>query len=134
MRRLYQAAATKLGRELGQAELAREMNTSSQAVKNWETRGLSKEAALTAQERFGVDANQLLGNSNSFQQSHQAPHKAKEPQPWDWPFAEVTTSDWATLMPDEKRHVENGIKMMLKARDAPSKQSAPAYTITTRTG
>lgn len=135
MRRLYQAAKTKLGHAPGPSELARELETSAQVVKHWEARGISKDGALIAQARFGIDANQLLTNDRFAPPPPKPSHKASEPQPWDWPFAEVTTSDWATLRADEKSYVESGIKMMIKARDAPPKQTSPeSYTIATRTG
>ena len=58
MERAY-AAAIRLGL-IGpvrrQSALARLLNTSSQAVKNWEERGPSKEFRLTLQSRFGINA------------------------------------------------------------------------------
>jgi hypothetical protein len=55
MTRLY-AAAKKLTGISGQSELARALNTSPQVVKNWETRGVSKQGMLMAQRSIGVSA------------------------------------------------------------------------------
>lgn len=137
MEKLYRSAATKLGRELGQTELARELGKSPQVVKNWESRGISKQGALLAQSKFGCDANQLRGDAidANYAKNHGLPPtRAHEPQPWDWPFASISPSEWATLRANEKLHVEAGIKMLVRARDDPSKQEKPAsYTIATGT-
>jgi phage repressor protein C with HTH and peptisase S24 domain len=59
MRRLYSAA--KALRDIGsQAELARSLNTTSQRVKNWESRGLSKRGATEAEGVLGVSPLWLL--------------------------------------------------------------------------
>jgi len=58
MQRLY-ALATAVKGSVTQSSLARELNTSSQRVKNWEARGLSREGAMTAGELFGVNPNWL---------------------------------------------------------------------------
>lgn len=58
MERVY-AVATRLGLigpVLRQSAFARLLNTSSQAVKNWEDRGPSKDIRLTLQSRFGINA------------------------------------------------------------------------------
>jgi phage repressor protein C with HTH and peptisase S24 domain len=60
--RLYQAAAT-LG-DTTPAQIARRLNTSVQSVGNWASRGISKEAALAAQNTYGFDANWLLGEND----------------------------------------------------------------------
>ncbi|ULJ60807.1 LexA family protein [Wielerella bovis] len=54
--RLY-LAAKELNREINsQASLARALNTSSQVIKNWESRGISHQGALKAQQMLGISA------------------------------------------------------------------------------
>lgn len=55
MERLYEAAKTLKG-ITGQSELARALNASPQTVKNWESRGVSREGMLTAQRIIGCSA------------------------------------------------------------------------------
>lgn len=55
-KRLYEAA----GRPSGSTELARLMETTPQAVTNWEKRGVSKEAALSAEVLFDCSPRWLL--------------------------------------------------------------------------
>lgn len=62
MQRLYQATATA-GTNLLQAELARRLNTSSQVVNNWESRGISQKGANHAQAEFGVSATWILNGT-----------------------------------------------------------------------
>lgn len=57
--RLYQAA--KQIRDItGQSAVARLLNESPQTVKNWETRGVSRSGAMTAEAALGVRAAWLL--------------------------------------------------------------------------
>lgn len=58
MERLYQAARELKGIKT-QAELARALNQSSQTVKNWESRGMSKAGMLKAQADIGCSATWL---------------------------------------------------------------------------
>ena len=53
MERLY-AAAKELHGIDKQAEIARMLNASSQTVKNWETRGISKQGLLDIQRIMGI--------------------------------------------------------------------------------
>lgn len=53
--RLYKAARD-LGNTFGQSAVAKKLNESPQTVKNWETRGISAEGAITAEELFGCRA------------------------------------------------------------------------------
>jgi phage repressor protein C with HTH and peptisase S24 domain len=63
-KRLYEAAQELLGIS-GQSELARALGESPQTVKNWETRGLSKNGLLTAQRVIGCSADWLeFGRGN----------------------------------------------------------------------
>ena len=55
MERLY-AAAEKLKGIKGQSRLARLLNASPQTVKNWESRGISKQGMLEAQRAIGCSA------------------------------------------------------------------------------
>lgn len=54
-KRLYEAARALKG-ITGQSELARALNTSPQTVKNWETRGVSKQGMLAAEHALGCSA------------------------------------------------------------------------------
>ncbi|PIT10707.1 hypothetical protein BGI40_01595 [Snodgrassella communis] len=56
--RLYQAAK-KLKGLINPSQIARALNTSPQTVKNWESRGMSKEGLLKAQHVIGVSAHWL---------------------------------------------------------------------------
>jgi len=58
MERLYQAARELKGIK-SQAELARALNQSSQTVKNWESRGMSKAGLVKAQADIGCSATWL---------------------------------------------------------------------------
>ncbi len=55
MKRLYEAAKELKG-ITGQSELARAMNASPQTVKNWESRGVSKQGILDAEKEIGCSA------------------------------------------------------------------------------
>ena len=56
--RLYQAARELKGLK-NISQIARAFNTSPQTVKNWESRGMSKEGLLKAQKIIGVSAHWL---------------------------------------------------------------------------
>lgn len=58
MERLY-LAARELRKVQGQSELARTLNTSSQTIHNWESRGVSKQGMLLAQRIVGCSASWL---------------------------------------------------------------------------
>lgn len=58
MKRLYDAALEMRG-IASQAELARALNTSSQTINNWESRGISKQGLLSAQRDLGISASWL---------------------------------------------------------------------------
>lgn len=59
MARLYQAAR-ELKDVVGQSAVGRLLNASPQTIKNWETRGVSKTGAITAQEIVGCTATWVL--------------------------------------------------------------------------
>lgn len=64
MKRLYEAArAATDGRVATQAEIARALNTSSQRIKNWETRGISQLGANQAQSALGVSSAFILNGT-----------------------------------------------------------------------
>lgn len=54
------SAVLRLRQAQGVAAIAREVQQSAQAVKNWESRGVSAEGALLAQELLGVSAVWIL--------------------------------------------------------------------------
>lgn len=57
--RLYAAALAALGVS-GQSALARKLNESPQVLKNWESRGVSKQGALKVAPMLGIDVSWLL--------------------------------------------------------------------------
>lgn len=132
MARLYQfvAEAHQLS---GQSALARKLGETPQTVKNWEgTRGISEGGALKAQLMFGCNANWLLGRSDT----NTAPAQpgavliaADHNGGWQWPFWSVSPKDYALLTPEEREHIEKGIKFMVQNRGQPEKQLAPANKI-----
>lgn len=68
MTRLYAAFAevVRAGNpraKIGQSALARKLHTSPQAVKNWETRGISQRGAQDAQRILGVNATWILNGT-----------------------------------------------------------------------
>lgn len=64
MARLYRAVDL-LHDVRGQSALAREMNTSPQRIKNWESRGISQTGANEAQAQLGINATWLLTGDGS---------------------------------------------------------------------
>lgn len=105
----------------GQSNLAREMNAAPQVINNWEARGISEKGALQAQARFGCDANWLLGTPlmRYRQQRMDKPHIASEvTRPWAWPFKKINPLEWSTLDEDQKKHIEDGVAMLLRSRHA----------------
>ncbi len=58
MSRLYQAVERLTGVK-GQSAVARAMNESPQVLKNWESRGISSNGLIKAQELFGINPNWL---------------------------------------------------------------------------
>lgn len=58
MTRLYEAVERLTGIK-GQSAVARELNESPQTLRNWETRGVSSQGQIKAQELFGINPNWL---------------------------------------------------------------------------
>lgn len=58
-KRLYQAAL-EIHNQSGQSAVARLLNESPQTVKNWESRGVSKQGAIKIEQQLGVRASWLL--------------------------------------------------------------------------
>lgn len=71
MRRLYEAARAIKGISIP-AELARTLNQSSQTLKNWEGRGISKGGMLLAQKVIGCRAEWLEHGTGAMEASPQA--------------------------------------------------------------
>lgn len=78
--RLYQAAK-ELRNVVGQTNVANLLNKSPQVVKNWETRGVSKEGSLLAETVMGVRATWILGESVEMLtgETSQSPHRLTHP-------------------------------------------------------
>lgn len=60
MKRLQEVAKTDRN-----SEIASDLNVGASTVTNWSNRGVSKEGALAAAEKYQVDANYILNGSNS---------------------------------------------------------------------
>jgi hypothetical protein len=65
MARLY-LAAKRLKAVEGQTPLANVLNESPQTVKNWESRGVSFQGALKAQDALGCNANWILSGEGAW--------------------------------------------------------------------
>jgi phage repressor protein C with HTH and peptisase S24 domain len=77
--RLYQAA--KQMRDVsGQSAVARLLNESPQTVKNWETRGVSRAGAMTAETVIGVRAAWLLTGEGSMTAASSTPAVIRQTQ------------------------------------------------------
>ncbi|MDP3228495.1 MAG: hypothetical protein Q8N13_11040 [Acidovorax sp.] len=133
--RLYEAA--NILRDVkGQSAVARLLNVTPQVVKNWETRGLSNEGALLAQNYIGCDANWLLhGAPELVKTTWQPPELLSPPnanqtrgtyssEP-SWPFKTVSRDQFEKLTAQQLKHVEDGIHFMLNVREPPSNQREP---------
>lgn len=126
----------KIAGEFGvrsQSALARKMVESPQTVKNWESRGISLRGAMSAQDIFGCDANELL-NASDAEFSYELPpnltHKVQEEtQVYGWPFFDVSPYQYSLLTRDEKVHLEKGIRMQIRGREAAEKHVTPENKI-----
>jgi hypothetical protein len=134
MQRLYKIAHAR--EEIRrQSEIAAALNESQQVVKNWESRGISKDGALKAQARFGCDANWLLVDGPA---STLPSLEAKEPTPiygaisrqWAWPFTTVKPQQFDLLTDKEREHIEGDILLRIEGRT--SKQQAPDRSTTAK--
>jgi len=79
MERLY-AAAEKKG-VIGQTNVAKAMDETPQTVNNWESRGVSKNGMIKAQNIFFVDANWLATGIDGNYREDFARHPNTEPAP-----------------------------------------------------
>jgi len=87
MIRLY-AAAKEMAGIASQAELARRLNVSSQVVKNWESRGISKSGLLAAQEAIGCSAEWIQTGSDPKRSKflikpNETGYTVQKLEPWD---------------------------------------------------
>lgn len=108
-------------RRLTHSELARALNVSEQVITNWAKRGMSTEGALAAQFAFHTDANFILGRVSHPMMlpraSHGMAHLAQEDvAPYlvrpDWPFENVSPTQWTALDLPSKRLVESLVLKM----------------------
>lgn len=80
--RLYEAALL-LAKTEGQSAVARLLNESPQTVKNWESRGVSKDGAMKAQAAWGCDANWIRsGTGQMMLQAVPSPLPMFGAEPW----------------------------------------------------
>lgn len=68
--RLYEAAKS-MRKVTGQSNLAKLLNQSPQAIKNWENRGVSQSGARIAQKLIGCDSNWLLEGVGQMVSGHE---------------------------------------------------------------
>lgn len=105
MLRLYSVSKVE------KSALADLLNVSPQRVRNWEIRGLSKEAALEAQRKFGCDSNWLLGVEPKYDTKPVRPSKMSATEVSSYARGAVVPQDkWITeavnlleSIPPEKR-------------------------------
>ncbi len=113
--RLY-AAARSMRDVTGQSAVARLLDVSPQAMKNWEARGVSEGGALKAQRVIGCDANWVLtGEPQMAFKPVQADKSALtthaihderalyKAQKQHWPFTTFTPDEYFTLLDSEYR-------------------------------
>lgn len=128
------------------AAVGRVMDVSQQRLKNWESRGISKEGALLAQSIFGIDSNTLLAMNTS---SVFAPmdlaidrdkaatvatvakleEKRATKHPAEWPFLHITIDQWRQLTPKQKIAVEAVAESYITTGDPPLHNEPPAYNV-----
>lgn len=129
--------------------VARVLGVSQQALKNWETRGISKEGALAAQRELGIDCNELLALNDQggaaenvalvypSGKTHPAtPHLASENvvrMLVSWPFKTIDQQQWDSLDDSKKQVIETVISSYLNMGAAQSSQIWPANSQRTGT-
>lgn len=103
--RLYQAAL-EIHNQSGQSAVARLLNESPQTVKNWESRGVSKQGAIKIEQQLGVRANWLLtGHGPMHTQTQVVPI----PSPPRLEDALAVVAQSLASVPPEKRQVLLGV-------------------------
>lgn len=80
MKRLYEAAEAMKG-ITGQSALARALNMSPQVVKNWETRGVSKQGMMEAEAIIGCSWNWIKTGQGSMVAQRSLARENTEPGP-----------------------------------------------------
>lgn len=75
MKRLHEVAGTSR-----KADIARDLSVGASTVTNWSNRGVSKEGALAAAEKYGADANYILSGERSIPTIDSLRSKIKEIQ------------------------------------------------------
>ena len=122
IQKLYKIALDKKDLRTPTA-VARYLQITQQTLKNWESRGISKEGALKVQSALGLDSNQLLALNTTADGHAQAPPLYRPHDPTRdtvvilandnkpqllaaWPFETVTVDDWHTLQPAQKAAIE----------------------------
>ena len=93
--------------------LAKALNVSPQTVKNWSSRGISKEGAMAAQAKFGCDANELREKAEiafSTDVDHAAtkviamePARSDLKQRWKDPYVDEALGIFLRLAPEDRK-------------------------------
>lgn len=136
MKRLY-VAAQDLRDVSGQSAIARLLGVSPQVIKNWESRGISIEGALTAQKIIGCDANWLLSgepeaivytNTTWTPTQRRASALVTDLPPAQyrdesWPFPTINKAEIARLSENERGQIEGFIKALLLSSMPPLKSN-----------
>ncbi len=118
-KRIYALAAELRPGIEKQGEVAALIGVSQQALNNWETRGVSKIAALKLQSKTQINATWLL--------------EGKGPMLiGPWPFLGISPKRWGGLWPTQRTKIEGTVTEMVEGyeainRDRPSGGSSTRY-------
>lgn len=132
LERLLEVAA-EVKRTKGPAAIAAALNESDQSVTNWKSRGVSKAAALKAQDIYGCSSNWILhGREPKYIHLHD-PAPTAQPKFEDnvahymWPFKSITPAEYNQVLTSEDRTlIESTAVGLFNARTSGSKQAEPA--------
>lgn len=110
--RLY-LAAQELRAVTGQTQVAQLLGIDTpQTVNNWESRGVSKDGALLAQQAIGCDANWLLSGEGAMSPG--------------WPFTRVPVERFTALTSDGRAYVEGRLLSAIEEAEGSNGHSPAA--------
>lgn len=111
------------------AAISRILGISQQRLKNWESRGISKEGAIMVQDVLGVDGNALLKMGDTSLPESWRPAdkfvltspKVEELMPnlrsIEWPFKTITAEQWRQFSDADRTEIENVALRYLRSRE-----------------
>jgi hypothetical protein len=117
MEKLYQIARDAHA-ITGQSALARAMVESPQTVKNWESRGISKNGAIKAQALFGCNANELLSTTKEVH----LPNRHLAAEPIEATYVLQKKNKWVLAALEIMQDLDEGQKQAMVARMREFKQ------------